>query len=123
MIDAQVACQLFQTAFFYAATADFEFELRIGFECFCKSRQEQVVAFEVAQVGDAAEGEVLIVFFGELEILFKIAAQHIGQVLPVCAGVGFFENAAEITTDGEPCRAVAHGFVHGRPLVFADKAA
>ena len=27
-----------------------EFELRIGFECFGKSRQEQVVAFEVAQV-------------------------------------------------------------------------
>ena len=73
-------------------------------------------------MGDAAEGEVLMVFFGELEILFKIAAQHIGQILPVCTGVGFFENAAEITTNGEPCRAVAHGFVHGRPLVFADKA-
>ena len=64
-----------------------------------------------------------MVFFGELEILFKIAAQHIGQVLPVCTGVGFFENAAKITADGKPGRAVAHGFVHGRPLVFADKAA
>ena len=79
------------------------------------------MAFEVAQVGDAAEGKVLIVFFGELEILFKIAAQHIGQVLPVCTGVGFFENAAEITADGEPCRAVANGhwFLRTRPREMA----
>ena len=81
------------------------------------------MAFKVAQVGDAAEGKVLIVFFGELEILFKIAAQHIGQVLPVCTGIGFFENTAEITADGESCCTVAYGFVHGWPLVFADKAA
>ena len=80
MIDAQVACQLFQTAFFCAAAADFEFELRIGFECFGKSRQEQVVAFEVTQVGDTAEGKVLIVFFrGNSKSCSKLPPSILGR--------------------------------------------
>lgn len=79
MVDAQVACQLFQMAFFCTAAADFEFELRIGFECFCKSRQEQVVAFEVAQVGDAAEGEVLIVFSGNSKSCSKLPPSILGR--------------------------------------------
>ena len=74
-------------------------------------------------MGDAAEGEVLIVFFGELEILFKIAAQHIGQVLPVCTGVGFsrMRQKSRLTANRAALWRTA-SCMDGH-LVFADKAA
>ena len=59
VFQSQIFCQTVQLEFFVAAAADFQLQVRIGFDCFGKGGQQDVVAFFMLQVCDRAEGKVL----------------------------------------------------------------